>query len=139
MTTSNQERPLNPSTASIWQKGLTGGLVGAAINLIVLWIAQSLMGGPLEITMPPTNTLAPLPWWQVVIATLVPAAGATVLYWLLLRFVPGATPIFWIAGLLFLLLSFFGPLGLPVAAGVKTTLVIMHIVAGLSILTFLTR
>jgi hypothetical protein len=75
----------------------------------------------------------------VVVATLVPALLATVLYCLLLRFIPNATRIFWIAGLALLALSLFSPFGLPVAPAIQVTLALMHVVAGISILGFLTR
>lgn len=128
-----------PSTPQLWLNGLLGGIVGAAINLILLWLAQLLYRGPIEVPMPPANAITPLPWWQVGIMTIVPALIATALYWLLLRFVPNARRIFLIIGIVVLLVSLAGPLGLPIASSIKSVLALMHVVAAVSILGFLTR
>lgn len=127
------------SVAELWRNGLLGGIVGAAINLVLFWLTQLLYGGPIEIPMPPTNAIAPLPWWLVALTTLVPAVIATALYWLLLRFVSNARRVFLIIGVVALLLSLAGPLGLPVASSIRSVLALMHVVAAASILGFLTR
>jgi hypothetical protein len=75
---------------------------------------------------------------NVVIASVVPAIAATVFLAILGKFAPRPILVFRIISVVFLLVSFGGPLSLPVDISTKVALSVMHVVAGAVIVGMLT-
>ena len=88
----------------------------------------------------PDAALEALPATMVIIASAVPAVGATILLAILGKFLAQPIRIFWIISVLFLAISFAGPFTLPatVALLTKIGLALMHVVAGAAIVGILT-
>jgi hypothetical protein len=119
--------------------GPLAAVVAAVANLIVFVIVQSLLGITLMGPAGPGSTeMAPLPATAVIISSAVPAVAATLLLAVLGKFLAHPIRVFWIVSVVVLLLSFAGPLGLPVDAATKIILSLMHGVAAVAIVGVLT-
>jgi len=104
--------------------------VAAFVAVDVVFGIAGLFGVPLEVMAPPTyETLSPMEVSFIAQATIPPAIGATILLAILGRFTRRPFLIFQIIAAVFLLLSFGGPLSLPVSGVVKMVLGLIHIVA----------
>ena len=104
--------------------------VAAFVAVVVVFGIAGLFGVPLEVMAPPTyETLSPMEVSFIAQATIPPAIGATILLAILGRFTRRPFLIFQIIAAVFLLLSFGGPLSLPVSGVVKMVLGLIHIVA----------
>jgi len=127
------------STSNIWISGLIGWAL-AFVGVLILFGTARLFGVTLQVGTPPDwTTLIPLPIAQLISATFVPAAVATVLYVILrLVFKYNATRIFWVIAVIALLLSFGGPLSLAVSTVNKIILALMHVVTTVAIVWALT-
>lgn len=138
LTVSNAKSEQISFSRLLWV-GPLAGVVAAVSNLIVLAIVQNLGGITLMAPAGPGSTeMAPLPAIVVIIATVVPALAATILLAVLGKFLARPIHVFWIISVVFLLLSFAAPLGLPVGVATKITFEVMHIVAALAIVGVLT-
>ena len=115
------------------RKSTTGALIAAALNLLVYLIAQG-AGVNLQVAAPNSTEPMPLSWIPVVMASIVPAFAAAGVLALFARFVPRGPALFQTVGWLLVVLSLFSPFGLPVGLANKLVLVVMHLVAGSSIL-----
>lgn len=119
--------------------GPLAGVVAAVANLIVYVIVQNLFGMTLMGPSGPGSTeMAPLPAAAIIIASLIPALVATILLALLGLFLARPILVFWIVSVVFLLISFMGPLDLPVNTATKVILNLMHVVAAIPIVGILT-
>ncbi|MCB0156297.1 MAG: hypothetical protein KDF65_15990, partial [Anaerolineae bacterium] len=89
----------------------------------------------------PESPLEALPAFAVIMASFVPAIGATVLFFLLGRFLSQGVRIFVIVSVLFLIASFALPFTLPatVAISAKIALNVMHVISGSVIMGVLLR
>jgi hypothetical protein len=119
--------------------GPVAAVTAAIANLVVFLIVQNL----LEITLigpagPGSTEMAPLPAIAVIIASIVPAVAATLLLAVLGKFLARPIQTFWIISIVFLILSFAPPLGLPVDAATKVVMGLMHVVAAIAIVGVLT-
>ncbi|MFZ4813215.1 MAG: DUF6069 family protein [Phototrophicaceae bacterium] len=117
----------------VFMGGIAGGIVGAILNVILFFVAGNLLGIELVVPQPPDMTvIGALPLIAVIMATLMPSIGASILFWALQRFVPQrATIIFLGISVVFLVLSLlFTP---PVPNDVKIILSVMHIIAAAAI------
>jgi hypothetical protein len=120
--------------------GPLAGVVAAVGNLILFFIVTNLLN--ISLIMPmngPDSPAEPLPALAVIMASFVPALGATFFLWLLGKFTRQAALIFQIIAVAFLLISFGGPLSLPVDSTIKLVLSLMHVVAGVAIVGILIR
>ena len=133
--TQSQTRSTNP----LFLSGLLGWIAALAGSLIIAGVTD-LLGVQLEIAAPPDmQTAVPLTLTPILFATLVPSIGATILFGLLNRFAgKNAARIFQIIAIVFLLVSFGRPFGLPVALSSKLALAAMHVVAGGALIWALT-
>lgn len=128
------------SGRGLWATAVIAGVVAVVINLIIYFFATSVFNIPVQITMGgPTAPLVPLTPGPVIVMSLIPAIGAAVLLWILRRFTARPYTIFLVIAVIGLLLSFGGPLPLPVAAAAKAVLVLMHVVTAAVIVGFLAR
>lgn len=113
----------------LWQAALLAAAVAALGNLLLLVIA-GLFGISILTPVPPEGTtIAPLTAGPVIISSVVPALAAALLLGLLGRFTASPLRAFYVIAVLFLLISFAGPLGLPVDATSKLLLNLMHVIA----------
>lgn len=124
---SEQKSMMNTITA-----GLTGGLIAAAINLVIYFIA-----GPLIAELP-DGTVDQITLPFVLTASVVPSIFAAIFLWGLHRFTGNATRIFQIVAVVFLVLSFFSPFSAAQTTATAIWLILMHIVAGAAIIWALT-
>jgi hypothetical protein len=122
----------------LWWVGPLAAAAAAVANVIVFMIEKNLFG--LEFIMPlqPGAEAAPLTVVPVIVTSVIPAIAATILFAVLGRFTRRPILIFQIIALLFLIVSFGGPLNLPVDAATKAGLGVMHIGAWAAIVGVLT-
>ena len=138
LTASNTKTERISFSRLLWV-GPVAAVVAAMANLIVFIIVKNLLGIPLMGPSGPGSTeMAPLPAVAVIIASIVPAIAATILLAVLSKFLARPIRVFWIISVVFLLISFASPLGLPVDVATKVTLELMHIVAAVAIVGGLT-
>ena len=133
MTTiaTNSPRTEVIATSKLWQAGLLAALLAVIGNLILFFIGNQVLPSPLLIPAQPGFTdLAPLTAIPVILATAIPIIGATGLLALLGRWVARPFTVFTMIAIIFLVISFGGPLTLPVDGVTKLILNAMHIVAG---------
>jgi hypothetical protein len=123
---------------NIWITALTAGTIAAVANLIVYFIAGA-ANVPLQIATPGSSQLERLQFVPVALASLIPAFAAAAALLILRRFAPRADTIFQVIAVVFLLVSFGGPLGQPIDGVTKFVLNLMHTVAGVIITLGLTR
>jgi len=136
----SQNRIESVATHKLWWVALVAGITAFIGNLIVFLVAQNLLGLTIMVTQPPDNaTLVPLSVGPLVGAGIVPAIGAAVLLAILGRFVKRPFRTFQIIAAVFLLLSFGGPLNLPIGGVEKAVLAVMHVVTAVSIVAVLSR
>jgi Family of unknown function (DUF6069) len=123
---------------NIWITALTAGAIAAVVNLIVYFIAGA-TNVPLQIAAPGSSQPERLSFLPVALASLIPAFAAAAALLILRRFTPRADPVFQVIAIVFLLVSFSGPLGMPTDGATKFVLNLMHVVAGTIITIGLTR
>ena len=88
MTTKADE---NISFRAVLRAGLTAGVIAAVINAVVYFVARALLGGPLAVETPATDSVG---LTFVLLFSIVPALVAGALYWLLDRFLANPNPVF---------------------------------------------
>ena len=121
----------------VWLVGPLAGVIAAMFNIVV-YLAVSALG-----LLPPTLLVPgqeqPITLTAVLMASFIASLLAMVVLALLVRFNRRPIRVFWIVGVVFLLLSFAGPLTIPGITGLAIlALLVMHVVAGLTILIMLT-
>ena len=126
MTTVLASRPTLAFRSAL-TAGILGGVVAAAINVVIYYLFQNLNRGPLVVQG------EPLPLFAVLLSSLLPGLTAGVIYWALARFTN--KPARWfliVAGVVFVLFI-FGPL--TQATGLELwALELMHLGAALPII-----
>jgi hypothetical protein len=122
----------------VWRAGLLAAAVAAVANAIVFTIERMVLALPLPVPQGASGQMAPLPLVMVVVVSLGAAIGATLMLAILNRFVQRS--IRWFQGIaaVALLLSFSGPISLPVDTSTKVGLAAMHLVAAAAIVGVLT-
>jgi hypothetical protein len=111
---------------------LIAAAVAVVANLVIFFLAGAFV--PLEVQAGgPGSPVMPLTAVPVIVTSALPAFGAAVLLALLGRFLSRPHLIFMIIAIVFLLLSFGGPLSLQVNTGSKVVLSLMHVVAAVAI------
>ena len=139
IASASQTIQATPVSRSLWQTGLFAALVAVAINLL-LW---GLGRGPLAVSsdFPPLQSAG-----AAVAASLVGIFAATLVFALLLRFVPRPVVAFRIIAVVALVLSLGGPVSTAAEPGASGTavavLAVMHVVTAavaVSILPTATR
>lgn len=135
----SSEMQATAATGNLWQKGFIAAVVATVINLII-FVIGSLAGGLAAQDMANPTVYTPVPWFMVIIMTIIPILLGTAVYWLLRRVLPNqATLIFIIGVLVLVLLSLFTPITGGETLLAKSLLSMMHIVAGASLVWFVTR
>jgi Family of unknown function (DUF6069) len=137
MTTQVQKQ--TTSIGKFVQAGLIGGVIAAIINLILYFLGNAINGGPMLVKPPGVTTIQGVPWFMVIIQSVLPGVIAGALYGLLARFTARASTIFLVIAAIIFILFFLNPL---LAAQNATTIVvleIMHIVVAASVIWFIFR
>lgn len=139
VTNINQAQKIAP-IGKLWWIGLVAA-GGAAIANLIFFSITSGLGIPYQLPLQgPASSLEALPAGMVVIASVVPAIAATILYAILGKFLAQPIRVFRIIATVFLIVSLAAPLTLPVAVALSTKigLTLMHVVAGVAIVSILT-
>jgi hypothetical protein len=126
MTT--QARKQTVGISKFVQAGLVGGAIAAVLNLILLFIGQAVNGGPLLVMPPGQSIVQGVPWFLVILTSILPGVIAGVLYGLLNRFTARPTPIFLVVAAIIFVLMFFSPLSAAQSTTTILILEIMHVV-----------
>ena len=135
----SSEMQATAATGNLWQKGFIAAVVATVINLII-FVIGSLAGGLAAQDMANPTVYTPVPWFMVIIMTIIPILLGTAVYWLLRRVLPNqATLILIVGALAVALLSMWGPITSGETLLAKILLSVMHIVAGVSLIWFMTR
>lgn len=126
-----------PAIATIWRQGLIAAGVAAVINAILYGLGSAMGAFPAAVLTPMGTpiTLAP-----VVIMSIALLLVGTLVYILLSRWTANPNRWFTLLSILLLLVMAYNPFTLPGAPMLMILLLqLMHLVAGGSILYFLTR
>jgi hypothetical protein len=132
-------RKQNAGIGKFVQAGLIGGAIAAVINLILYFLGNAVNGGPMLVKPPGINTIAAVPWFMVIIQSILPGVIAGVLYGVLARFTARATTVFLVIAAIIFILFFLNPL---LAAQNVTTIVvleIMHVIVAGFVIWFIFR
>ena len=122
---------------NLLKTGLIAGVVVAILNVTIYLISKGtgiisdtilLAGGE------------PLTLFPVVISSVLPGVVASLLLWGISKYSANPMRIFSVIGWVFLVISMGGPFSAPgLPAGMRISLALMHIVAGVIIIYLLTR
>lgn len=127
---------VRPKAGSIWRTGLVAAGVAAVANVLLYWVARGL-GVSFAMPFSPDGEPVVLPVAMVIGASVVGALAAAAVYLAFTRLHERGRALFRIAGSLFLLLSFAGPLTSGADGATQFVLLLMHIIAGVSIIALL--
>lgn len=117
--------------------GLFAGVIAALLNLAIFYISKFIGSISNNDLLPDGN---PLSIAAVVLSTLLSGLVASLVLFVLSKFTKNSIKIFSIIGFIFLLVSMAGPFGTPnLPIGMRVTLSLMHIVAGIIIIYGLTK
>jgi hypothetical protein len=120
--------------------GLAGGGIAALANIVVLLVAQNLLGVRMEVPMGPGGPPAPLGPVQVALISLMPGLVAGAVLWLMAKMFARPARAFLALSVVVLLLSFVPTFTVPgIAADVRLVLALMHPVAAAAIVGALYR
>ena len=118
--------------------GLLAGITAAVINAVLFFIFHS--AGVISDTIYP-QPHQPMTVAPVIMASIIPAIIASLVFFLLEKFTRNGFTIFAIVSLILMLLSLYSPFGVipGVTTGYALVLCVMHIVVPLSLLYFIYR
>jgi hypothetical protein len=122
---------------ALLKAGTLAGIVAAAVNIIIYFIAKATGGVSDSILLPGGKPLKPI---AVIVSSFIPAILAACVLFGLSKFSENPIKVFTITGILIFIMSLGGPLGIPaLPRGTRATLAFMHIVAAGVIIFFLNR
>lgn len=124
---------------TIWRAGFLGAVIAAAINVVLYIVGRSLGAMPSDVLTPMGR---PIELVGVVLLSVLGVLAGTLVYTVLTRFlsVTRANRWFVIIAIVVLIVMAASPFSLPGAPMSQIVLLeIMHLVAGLSAIYFLTR
>ena len=133
----------NTSTTPAMQKlliaaALAGG-VGSIINLIIFFAMPAILNVSLKIPlMGPGSELVDLPFFMVVMASILPAFGGAGIFWGLSKFTGQPVWIFRIIAVIFGAFSLIMPFSMGIGTTQAIILDLMHIVVAVSVTYFIT-
>ena len=126
----------------VLRAGLLVAISAALANVVVFALERNLLGVSFVFPYQGAGSPAlPLPVSFVILASTIPAIAAAVLLAILGKLTRRPLRIFTIMGVIFLIVSFGGPLSVPAGPSTKLALGVMHVVAaviiigGLAVLT----
>ena len=118
--------------SKLWWVGLVVAAGASIANLVFFWITKGLFSVPYIVPMGgPSGPLRAQPAGLIIVLTVVPAIGATILLAFLGKFLSRPFRVFWIISAGVFVISFMLPLSLPstVATSTQIGLSLMHIIA----------
>lgn len=140
ITTSSQAQKVAP-ISKLWWVGLVAAGASALGNVVFFFISRGLGVSYLMPLEPGSTELATLPVMIVIVASLVPAVAATILYTILGKFLSRPILIFRIISAVALVLTFVMPIvNLPATVDGSTifALEVMHVISAVAIVGVLT-
>ena len=137
--------PVQPTSARATRSLLTtltaaliAGGIATVLNLLLFWLGGALVGS-IDTLEPAGSAFRPLPFYFVVIASVVPMLAAGLGLWLFERFLPYGTRIFQVLATLLVVLSLAGPFtGQVATTAAAIVLALMHVVEGAVMIWYLT-
>jgi Family of unknown function (DUF6069) len=118
---------------------LIAGGITAASNIAAYLIARAI-NVPMQVTLGPgSSELQSLPWFAVILASIIPAFAAAIALVVLRRFSPRADLILQVVTAVIVIASLGGPLRQPTDDATKFVLNLMHVLSGGIIAYGLTR
>ena len=138
MATGTLDRKVEGNLGTNLKNGLVGGLVAAVAAVAVFFLGAALVG-PLEVAQQPGAAVAPLPWFMVVVMSIVPAIGAALLLTALERFSVHAMRIFLVAAAGIFTFMLFPALTQAATMGVSAVLIVLHLIVAGAIVWALTQ
>ncbi len=122
MTTVSTARS-NVSFGSAIRAGLTAGVIAALINAVIYFITRAILGGPLAVDTPFTNSVGLIP---IILFSVVAALVAGALYWLLDRFLANPNPAFLVIAAVVFIVFAINPITAALSPVTGWALEIMH-------------
>ncbi len=122
MTTRAQKQTLG--IGKFIQAGLIGGAIAAVINLILFFVGQALNGSPMTVTLPGQAGPAPVPFFMVIVMSVLPGIIAGALYGILVRFTARHRVIFFVIAAIVFILEFINAV---TAGSTVTTIVVLEV------------
>lgn len=119
------------------RSGLVGGAVAAVVSLGLYFLGNAVTG-PITVSTAPGTPAAPLPWFLVLIMTLLAGVVGALLLVALRRYTANGDRIFQIVAVGFLLLSLLGPLTMAGSRASTLVLSALHIVTASAVIWALT-
>ena len=117
--------------------GLIAGVVVAFLNILIYLISKST--GIISDTILVSGGV-PLTLFPVVISSIIPGIVAALLLWIISKYSGNPIRVFSVIGWVFLAISIGGPFSAPgLPTGMRISLALMHLVAGVTIIYMLTR
>lgn len=110
------------------QAGLIGGAIATVINLILFFIGQGVNGGPLLVTLPGQSSAQGVPWFMVIVMSVLSGVVAGSLYGILNRFTAKPTPVFLVIAAVVFIFMFFNPISTAQGTTTILFLEVMHVV-----------
>jgi Family of unknown function (DUF6069) len=127
------------SVSKFIQAGLIGGAIAAILNLILYFIGQALNGGALLVAPRGAGIAQPIPWFMVIVLSIVPGVVAGLLYGVLGRFMDKPTPVFLIIAAIVFIVYFFFPIMIVQGTLTIFVLELMHVVVAALVIWFILR
>ena len=138
MSTTSLPEPTGQSIGTILTNALIAGVISAVINLLIFFIGGAVVGG-IEVATTPGEPFAPLPFFIVVIASIVPTLLAGIGLWIAAGYIPNGIRVWQIVAVVITLLSLGSPFGGQVATiAAAVLLALMHVVVGGVMVWYLT-
>lgn len=138
MTTETQTQPALNIQKLLTAAAIAGG-VGAIINLIIFFVLPAIFNVSLKIPLTgPGSELVDLPFFIVIMASIIPAFGGAGVFWGLSKFTAQPVRIFRIIALIFGGFSLIAPFSMGIGTTQAIILDLMHIVVAVSVTYFIT-
>ncbi|MCU0500681.1 MAG: DUF6069 family protein [Anaerolineae bacterium] len=132
-------QPVRPAIGSIWKAGIVAAVVAAAANTVLYFLGRALGAFP-DTALTPMGR--PVDAVATIMVSVLGVLAATVVYTILARLLDVARAKRWflIIAIVVLVLMAPSPFGIPGAPLSQVVIMeIMHLVAGISAIYFLTR
>lgn len=127
------------ASSNLWVAGALAALVSSVANLVIYFAVPALFNLSLDIPiMGPGSEIQHMPFFQVIIVSVLTSFVAAGVLALLNRFTARPITIFRVAAVVLLVLSLGAPFSMPVSLGIQLTLAAMHVVSAAIIAYFLT-
>lgn len=114
--------------AQFVQAGFIGGVIATVINLVLWFIGNMIDGGAMQVVTPFEPTPAGVPWFAVIMSSLLPGIIGGLLYGILARYTNKATTIFLVISALVFIAFIYNPISAGQSLTTILVLEVMHVV-----------